>query len=154
MFSKLLSAVISGIEAAIVEVQCDVANGLPAFQVVGLPEKEVSESRERIRSAVKNSGFSFPARRITANLAPADLRKEGVGFDLPIALGIMIAAGEIPPPDRRYLIVGELSLDGEVRRVRGMLPIAIAAAEDGLDGIIVPAGNACLLYTSPSPRDS
>ena len=142
MFSKLLSAVISGIEAAIVEVQCDVANGLPAFQVVGLPEKEVSESRERIRSAVKNSGFSFPARRITANLAPADLRKEGVGFDLPIALGIMIAAGEIPPPDRRYLIVGELSLDGEVRRVQGMLPIAIAAAEDGLDGIIVPAGNA------------
>lgn len=97
MFSKLLSAVISGIEAAIVEVQCDVANGLPAFQVVGLPEKEVSESRERIRSAVRNSGFSFPARRITANLAPADLRKEGVGFDLPIALGIMIAAGEIPP---------------------------------------------------------
>lgn len=142
MFSRLISAVISGIDASLVEVQCDVANGLPAFQVVGLPEKEVTESRERIRSAVKNSGFSFPARRITANLAPADLRKEGVGFDLPIALGILIAAGEIPPPRARYLIVGELSLAGEVRRVRGVLPIALSAAKGELDGLVVPAENA------------
>ena len=142
MFSRLLSAVVTGIDAALVEVQCDVTNGLPAFQIVGLPEKEVTESRERIRSAIKNSGFSFPARRITANLAPADLRKEGVGFDLPIALGILIAAGEISPPSARYLIVGELSLDGAVRRVRGALPIALAAAGHDLDGLLVPVENA------------
>ncbi len=142
MFSRLLSAVVSGIDASLVEVQCDVASGLPAFQIVGLPEKEVTESRERIRSAVKNSGFSFPARRITANLAPADLRKEGVGFDLPIALGILIAAGEISPSPARYLIVGELSLDGEVRRVRGVLPIALSAAKQELDGLLVPVENA------------
>ncbi len=142
MFSRLLSAVITGIDAAPVEVQCDVAGGLPVFQIVGLPEKEVTESRERIRSAIKNSGYSFPARRITANLAPADLRKEGVGFDLPIALAILIAGGEFPPPRARYLIVGELALNGEVHRARGVLPIALSAAKMGLDGMIVPADNA------------
>jgi len=82
VYARLISSVVVGIEARIVEIQSDVTGGLPAFQVVGLPEKEVSESRERVRSAIKNSGFSFPAKRITANLAPADLRKEGVGFDL------------------------------------------------------------------------
>jgi magnesium chelatase family protein len=142
MFARLLSAVIVGIDAKLVEVQCDVAAGLPAFQVVGLPDKEVTESRERIRSAIKNSGFAFPARRITANLAPADLRKEGVGFDLATALGILIASGQLPSPPSRHLVIGELSLDGEVRGVRGALPIALKAKEVGLDGVVVPRENA------------
>jgi len=141
MFARLMSAVIVGIEAALVEVQCDVAGGLPAFQVVGLPEKEVTESRERIRSAIKNSGYTFPSRRITANLAPADLRKEGVGFDLPTALSILIASGQVSP-SMDYLVVGELALDGEVRRVRGMLPIALAGAKARLNRMIVPKANA------------
>ena len=136
-----MSAVVVGIDAALVEVQCDVTGGLPAFQVVGLPEKEVTESRERIRSAIKNSGYAFPAKRITANLAPADLRKEGVGFDLPTALGIIIASEQISPSSD-YLVIGELSLNGEVRRVRGVLPIALTAAKAGLDRVIVPEANA------------
>jgi magnesium chelatase family protein len=142
MFARLLSAVVVGIDAELVEVQCDVANGLPAFQVVGLPEKEVTESRERIRSAIKNSGYSFPAKRITANLAPADLRKEGVGFDLPSALGILVASGQIHSLTSRYLVLGELSLNGEVRRVHGVLPIALRAKQANLEGMIVPEANA------------
>jgi magnesium chelatase family protein len=142
MFARLLSGVVIGMEAELVEVQCDVAGGLPRFQVVGLPEKEITESRDRIRSAIKNSGYSFPARRITANLAPADLRKEGVGFDLPTALAILVAAEQVSLSPRRYMIIGEVSLDGEVRSVRGALPIALRAAREDLDGLIVPAGNA------------
>ena len=148
MFARVLTAVVTGIDAAIVEVQCDVAGGLPGFHIVGLPEKEVSESRERIRSAIRNSGYDFPARRITANLAPADLRKEGVGFDLPIALGILAASGQIPEISERWAVVGELGLDGEVRAVRGALPIVLAAAAAGRDGVIVPessAGEAALV---------
>jgi len=141
MFARLMSAIVVGIEASLVEVQCDVTGGLPAFQVVSLPEKEVTESRERIRSAIKNSGYAFPSKRITANLAPADLRKEGVGFDLPTALSILIASEQISP-STDYLVVGELALDGEVRSVHGVLPIALAAAEAKLDRVIVPNGNA------------
>jgi magnesium chelatase family protein len=141
MFARLLSAVVVGIDAQLVEVQCDVAGGLPAFQVVGLPDKEVTESRERIRSAIKNSGYSFPAKRITANLAPADLRKEGVGFDLATALGILIASGQLDPPSARHVVLGELSLDGAVREVRGVLPIALQAEAAGLEGMIVPERN-------------
>jgi len=142
MFARLLSGVVLGIDARIVEVQCDVAGGLPRFQVVGLPEKEITESRERIRSAIKNSGYLFPLSRITANLAPADLRKEGVGFDLPIALGIPIASGQVSPCPGRYLLLGELSLNGEVRSVRGVLPITLTAAQAEMDGIILPQDNA------------
>ncbi len=141
MFARLLSGVVVGIDATLVEVQCDVGGGLPQFHVVGLPEKEVSESRERIRSAIKNSGLSFPAGRITANLAPADLRKEGVGFDVPIAVAILIASGQVAPPTGVDLLVGELALDGEIRGVRGVLPIAIAASE-WADRLIVPEDNA------------
>jgi magnesium chelatase family protein len=142
MFSRLTSGTVIGIDACLIEVQCDIAGGLPTFQIVGLPEKEVSESRERIRSAIKNSGFSFPPGRITANLAPADVRKGGVGFDLPIALGILIASGQLPPTSDRRLYVGELGLNGDVRGVSGVLPLALAAADRGLDGLAVPAGNA------------
>lgn len=142
MFAQFLSSVVIGIDARIVEVQCDVAGGLPRFQIVGLPEKEITESRERIRSAIKNSGYSFPPSRITANLAPADLRKEGVGFDLPIALGILVASGQVSPCPGRYLLLGELSLNGEVRSVRGVLPITLLAAQAKMDGIVLPEDNA------------
>jgi magnesium chelatase family protein len=142
MYSNLVSSVVVGIDARSVEIQCDVTGGLPAFQVVGLPEKEVSESRERVRSAIKNSGFSFPARRITANLAPADLRKEGVGFDLPIALAILLSSQQIVSTERRYVIVGELSLNGEVRPVPGVLAISMMSSNSKYDGLVVPEGNA------------
>lgn len=143
MFAKALSGAVVGIEATLVEVQCDISSGLPSFTLVGLPEKEVQESRERIRSAIKNSGYEFPAKRITANLAPADVRKEGVGLDLPLALAILTATEQMRS-DRLgdLLLLGELSLDGEVRPVRGALPIALAAREAGLPGVVVPKGNA------------
>lgn len=141
MFARLVSGAVLGIEARLIEVQCDIADGLPAFQVVGLPEKEVSESRDRIRSAIKNAGLSFPSGRITANLAPADLRKEGAGFDLPIAAAILIASGQLPAPRERLLLVGELALNGEVHGVPGVLPIAIGAAEGGIAKVVVPEEN-------------
>lgn len=141
MFARLLSGVVLGIEARLIEIQCDVSGGLPTFNIVGLPEKEVSESRERIRSAIKNSKFNFPAGRITANLAPADLKKEGVGFDLPIAVAILKATGQIAETGKRYLLLGELALNGEVRGVRGVLPIALETA-DRIDALIVPRANA------------
>ncbi|MCK5586547.1 YifB family Mg chelatase-like AAA ATPase [Candidatus Bipolaricaulota bacterium] len=141
MFARLLSGVVLGVEARLIEIQCDVSGGLPTFNIVGLPEKEVSESRERIRSAIKIAGFSFPAGRITANLAPADLRKEGVGFDLPIAVAILIATGQIAETTERNLLLGELALNGEVRGVRGVLPIALETSNE-IDGLIVPQDNA------------
>ncbi len=142
MFARLLSGAVLGVDACLIEVQCDIAGGLPTFQIVGLPEKEVSESRDRIRSAIKNSGFSFPAGRVTANLAPADVRKRGVGYDLPIALSILIASDQLRAVSGRLLTVGELALDGEVRGVSGVLPIAHEASSHGLDGLIVPTVNA------------
>ena len=142
MFGRLLSGVVLGVEAKLIEVQCDVGGGLPCFQIVGLPDKEVSESRERIRSAIRNSGFSFPSGRITANLAPADLRKQGVGFDLPIALAMLIASGQAAVPVPRWLIAGQLALDGGVQGVHGVLSLALEASRSGLDGILIPADNA------------
>ena len=141
MVSRLLSGAVLGIEARLIEVQCDVSGGLPQFHLVGLPEKEVTESRERIRSAIKNAGLPFPAGRVTANLAPADLRKEGVGFDVPIAVAILIAAGQLDAPEEDYLYVGELALDGEIRAVRGVLPIAMASAGE-VGALVVPRENA------------
>jgi len=141
VFARLLSGAVLGIDARLIEVQCDVSGGLPLFHVVGLPEKEVSESRERIRSAIKNSGLPFPAGRITANLAPADLKKEGVGFDVPIAVAILVASSQIAAPIPNYLLVGELALNGEICGVRGILPIAVAASGH-VDGMVVPEENA------------
>ncbi len=143
MFAKAISGAVVGIDAELIEVQCDIALGLPTFTIVGLPQKEVQESRERIRSALKNAGFDFPAKRITVNLAPADLPKEGVGLDLPLALAILVATGQISGERlTEFLALGELSLDGEVRPVKGVLPIALAARKNNLKGVIVPAGNA------------
>jgi len=143
MLARVLSAALYGIEAYPVDVEVDMAQGLPQFATVGLPEGAVKESKDRVRSAVRNAGFMFPSRRITINLAPADRRKEGAAFDLPMAVGILQAAGVIPARDEKpYLLLGELSLDGRVKPVRGVLPIAVAARSWDVAGLILPRENA------------
>jgi magnesium chelatase family protein len=143
MISKVFSSAILGIDAYIVQVEVDIARGLPAFSTVGLPEGAVRESKDRVKSAIKNSGFEFPSHRITVNLAPADIKKEGSAFDLPIAVGIL-AATELVPPQRldRYLLLGELSLNGEVKPVRGALPTALSLKHNGFQGLLLPQANA------------
>jgi magnesium chelatase family protein len=143
MLARARSASLHGIEAATVFVEVDVTPGLPSFTTVGLPDSTVRESRDRVRAAIKNSGFEFPQERITVNLAPADLRKEGAAFDLPTAVGILAATGLVKP-DRldRALVLGELSLDGRVCPVRGVLPVALACRRGGFTPLVVPADNA------------
>jgi magnesium chelatase family protein len=143
MLAKVLSGALLGIDAYPVEVEVDIAQGLPQFSTVGLPEGAVKESKDRVKSAIKNSGYDFPTRRITINLAPADIRKEGAAFDLPMAVGLLAATGLVPMERAaRYLLLGELSLDGCVKPVRGALPLAAAARHWDLDGLILPAANA------------
>ncbi len=143
MLSRVLSGAVLGIDAYVVEVEVDIAQGLPAFATVGLPETAVKESKDRVKAAIHNSGYHFPDDRITVNLAPADIKKEGTGFDLPIAAGILAATGIIPQNIlSEYLILGELSLDGRVKPVRGALPTALAAKEKGFAGIVLPKENA------------
>jgi len=142
LLAKVLSSAVLGIDAYRVEVEIDINSGLPTFTTVGLPETAVKESKERVKSAISNSGYRFPDDRITVNLAPADIKKEGTGFDLPIALGILAATGIVPQEKiSRYLILGELSLDGRVKAVRGSLPMALAAREAGYKAIMVPYDN-------------
>ena len=142
MLAQVYSACLHGIEAALVSVEVDVAHGLPSFTTVGLPDAAVRESRDRVRAALKNGGFTFPVERITVNLAPADLKKEGASFDLPIALGILAATGAVKGDGLGQLVVlGELGLDGSLRPVRGVLPTALAIARDGKQ-LLVPAANA------------
>jgi magnesium chelatase family protein len=142
-FARVLSGVVVGFEAIQIEVEVDIALGLPAFNLVGLPDAAVNESRERVRAALKNAGVEIPPRRITVNLAPADVRKEGAGLDVPIAIAILTAL-EMVPADRvgKILWVGEMSLDGRLRHTRGILPLALLARESGLKGMAVPLGNA------------
>ncbi|HXG18097.1 MAG TPA: YifB family Mg chelatase-like AAA ATPase [Methylomirabilota bacterium] len=144
MLATILSGALVGIDGLLVEVEVDVAFGMPQFTTVGLPEGAVRESKDRVRSAIKNSGYEFPsARKITVNLAPADLKKEGSAYDLPIALGILAAEGWLSKERlRAYAILGELSLDGRVEAVHGALPLAVMARERQLQGLIVPADNA------------
>ena len=144
MLSKVLSASVIGIEAYKVEVEVDISSrGLPHFSIVGLPDAAVKESRDRVRAALKNIGFNFPLKQITVNLAPADLKKEGSSFDLPIAVGIITSEGLIEPEALNgYLFAGELSLDGRLKPVRGALSIAIMVRDTGLKGIILPEENA------------
>ena len=143
MLATVLSGALVGIDGLLVEVEVDVALGLPQFTTVGLPEGAVKESKDRVRSAVKNSGYEFPVRKITVNLAPADLKKEGSAYDLPIALGILAAEGWLTKERLgEYALLGELSLDGRVKAVHGVLPLAVMAREKGLKGLIVPAENA------------
>jgi magnesium chelatase family protein len=142
MLAWVRSATLRGIEAAIVSVEVDVQHGLPSFTTVGLPDSSIRESRDRIRSAIKNAGFEFPMERITVNLAPADLRKEGPAFDLPMALSLLVAT-DVVKRDRleRTLVLGELSLDGALRPVRGVLPVALLCRREGVPHLLVPAGN-------------
>lgn len=143
MLAKVLSGALLGIDAYPVEVEVDIAQGLPQFATVGLPEGAVKESKDRVKSAIKNSGYEFPTRRITINLAPADIRKEGTAFDLPMAVGLLTATGLVTfERSSRFLLMGELSLDGCIKPVRGVLPVAAAARRWDLDGLILPAANA------------
>ncbi|MEO0274763.1 MAG: magnesium chelatase domain-containing protein, partial [candidate division WOR-3 bacterium] len=141
MVSRVTSGSVVGVVGIFITVEVDITPGLPGFHIVGLPENAVKESRERVIPAIKNSGFQLPARKITVNLAPADIKKEGTLFDLPIAVGILKALGYIAG-EIDYLIVGELSLDGSIRGVRGILPIAVELKRDGvLKGILLPEDN-------------
>ena len=144
MLAKVQSCAVIGLEGALVEVEVDISNGLAAFTIVGLPDAAVNESRERVRSAIKNSGGLFPYKRITVNLAPADLRKEGPAYDLPIAIGILLASGGINPDEQiaNYLFLGELSLDGGLRHTNGILPMVALAREKGVKAVFVPAVDA------------
>jgi len=142
MISKLYSASLLGIDAYPVEVEVDLARGLPFFSTVGLPDTAVKESRERVKSALNNTGYRFPNSRITINLAPADIRKEGTGFDLPICLGILAAQGIIDKSRlEQFLIIGEISLNGQIRPVHGALSFALAAKKLGRD-FLLPKSNA------------
>ncbi len=143
MLAKILSAAIWGIDANLIEVEVDISpHGLPIFSVVGLPDLAVKESKDRLRSAIRNTGFHFPPKRMTVNLAPADLKKEGSHFDLPMALGILAADGVVKSDLlAHYLVVGELSLDGQVKEIRGVLPMALLAKQLGLKGILIPSKN-------------
>jgi magnesium chelatase family protein len=142
VLARVLSAALSGVEAALVRVEVDVASGLPAFTVVGLPDSAVRESRERVRTAIRNAGFAFPVDRVTVNLAPADMRKEGAAFDLPIALGILAATGVLTR-DRAapFVVVGELALDGAIQPVRGTLAVGLACCRRRVPTLLVPFAN-------------
>ena len=142
MFAGVKSAAIVGMDCYRVQVEIDISKGFPGFTIVGLPDTAIQESKERVRSGIGNSEFKFPLKRITVNLAPADVRKEGPAFDLPIAIGIMVASEQLETKIDDYLVIGELSLTGEVRKVKGALPIAVFARETGKRGVIVPRENA------------
>ncbi len=141
--AKVFSAALYGIQAHPVEVEVDLAQGFPILSIVGLPDAAVKESKDRLRAALKNTGLPLPVKRITINLAPADLKKEGAGFDLPMALGVLAAEGQVDASRlAEYAVVGELSLDGRIKEIKGALPMAITAKRSGLRGILVPSKNA------------
>ena len=142
MVARIKSYGVSGVGGFPVSVEVDRSNGLPGFDIVGLPDAAVKESRERVRAAIKNTGFRFPASKITVNLAPADRKKAGTVYDLPILIGVLSALGEIKQPAEDSAFIGELSLSGELRPVSGALPMAIAASRDGIQRFYVPADNA------------
>lgn len=142
MLAKVISGALVGLDAVPVEVEVDIASqGLPSFTIVGLPDKAVEEAKERVRSAIKNSGADFPAKRITVNLAPADLPKEGPSYDLAIALGILLASGQIQANTENMLVIGELALDGRLRPVSGALAQALLARLKKVESIIIPEQN-------------
>ncbi len=143
MLARVFSASLVGIDAELVRVEVDVSHGLPTFATVGLPDPAIRESRERVRTAIRNSGFAFPLDRVTVNLAPANLRKEGVSFDLPVALGLLGATGAVKRDRLARLVgAGEVALDGTIHPVRGVLPMALAARRATLDGFLLAGGNA------------
>ncbi len=142
MVTKAITATTAGINSCKIEVEVDVANSLPGISIVGLPDSAVNEAKERVHSAIKNSGFSFPTGKVIVNLAPADIRKEGTNFDLPIAVGILKEQGIDIPDDNKTAFLGELSLDGSVRRVNGILPLVSGLKECGITTVFVPEDNA------------
>jgi magnesium chelatase family protein len=143
MLARVRSAAVLGIDAYLVDVEADLANGLPSFSTVGLPQGAVKEGRERVHAAITNAGFEAPLKRITVNLAPADVKKEGSGFDLPIAAAILMASGQLPVEHAEGLLfLGELGLEGDLRPVRGAISVALAARDAGLSGLILPSANA------------
>ncbi|MEO0104356.1 MAG: magnesium chelatase domain-containing protein, partial [candidate division WOR-3 bacterium] len=143
MLSKLYSASVYGIDGFLVTVEVDLSIGLPGINIVGLPDAAVKESQHRVQAAIKNNGYPFPLRKITINLAPADIKKEGAAFDLPIACGILSAFGVIKQINfERFIIIGELALDGLLRPVKGVLSISLMAKQLGFSGIILPKENA------------
>lgn len=142
MYAQVKSETTVGLNGIPVIVEVDLARGLPAFEIVGLPNLAVKEARERVRTALKNSGFPFPPQKITVNLAPADIKKDGSGLDLPIAIGILISSGLLPQEKvRDQVFLGELSLEGVIREVSGVLPMVLAAYEQGAAEVYIPSGN-------------
>jgi magnesium chelatase family protein len=141
MVARVLSCSLVGLDGVFVQVETDILNGLPAFTIVGLPDKAVEESRERVRSALQNSGADLPARRITVNLAPGDLPKEGSSFDLPIAVSILCASGQLSADISDSLFLGELSLDGTLRRTKGVLAMVLLAKQHGISNVFIPQDN-------------
>ena len=139
--SCVRTGALRGIEGLPVDVEVDIGSGLPAFNIVGLPDAAVQEARERVRAAVKNAGFEFPLRRITVNLAPADVRKEGPIYDLAIAVGVLAASNQLRASLEDVALLGELSLDGHVRHVNGVLPLAAMCAQAGIRRVVVPASD-------------
>jgi len=146
MLSKIKSIALNGLDGNLVEIQTDISNGIPEFEIVGLPDATVKEAKKRINAAIKNSGLEFPSKKILINLAPANIRKEGSSFDLAMAVGILIAMGKTPEIDMDKLastiFIGELSLDGKLNRTNGVLPMCIEAKELGIKTVILPKANA------------
>ena len=151
MFTKLYSLGIDALDGFVVTVEVDVSGGLPQFSIVGLPDSAVKESTDRVRSALKNLGFSYPASRVTVNLAPADVRKTGPVYDLPVLLGLLAASGQIGSLPEDSAFIGELSLDGAVRPISGALPMALACEERGLRRLFLPADNAAEAASAKGP---
>ena len=143
MLSRVLSCATYGIDGYLVDVEVDLSGGIPGFTTVGLPDNAVKESKDRVYAAIKNAGFHFPSKKITVNLAPADIKKEGSSFDLPIAIGILAASQTVRISSlERYAILAELSLDGSLRPIKGAISVSLAAQVNKLDGLIVPTVNA------------
>lgn len=143
MLASLKSFALEGINGFLVEIEIFAQSGIPSFDIVGLPSSSIKESRDRVRAAIKNSSYEFMARKITVNLAPADIKKDGSGFDLPIAIGFLKSTEQIPPKGGEdFVYIGELSLDGSLRRINGMMPIIISAMQAGYKKFIIPQGNA------------
>ena len=142
MLARIRSAAVLGVDAYLMDVEVDISNGMPTFTTVGLPHGAVKEGRDRVSAALLNAGFQFPLRRITVNLAPADIRKDGSALDLPIALGILVASGQLPGRALEPLaVLGEVGLEGDLRPVRGALSMALAARAAGCAGLLLPEAN-------------
>ena len=142
MLAKTLTCAVVGLDGYVVEVEVDISPGLPAFHVVGLPDTAVQEARERVRAAIRNSGCEFPMRRIAASLAPADLRKAGPSYDLPIALAVLMGSGQLSGTPPLTMFLGELALDGQLRHTNGILSMTAVAKEEGFQRVFVPEPNA------------